>query len=498
MYKTLIIDGYVDEPSCLGVPPFISPYVRYIFGLLKSSGKEIKTKYISIDELRKIENYNENYLADFNLVIVFAGLTVPGKYFNAKPITFKELKNFRKTCKTQTLILCGPIWRGYQYIGGKKAYEYCLDNFDFVIKGYPETGLKSFLETGNVKDKIFQRDYNDINVYCTKGSEVVRFHPYFPYLICEVETFQGCRRDENCSFCIEGLNKKVIYREEEDIINEVIELYKNGVRYFRIGNQTDIFSYKFDNKPNFKSIKKIFKQIREKCPDIKVLHTDNASPAVITNYKESEYIIQTLVDYTTSGNSLPLGLESADEKVIRFNQLNSTPEETLEAMKLINKYGNRRGNNGLPQLLPAVNFIYGLLGENRKTWKLNYEFLKRILDEGLLLRRINLRQAMIFKGTKLDKYINLKKFKKFKNHFLYMKEKIRKEIDRKMLKRVLPLNTILKDVRFEKFDKNVTFGRQLGSYPILVGVRGKLELEKFYDVKIVDYGFRSVTGELVN
>jgi radical SAM superfamily enzyme with C-terminal helix-hairpin-helix motif len=29
-----ILDGYVDEPACLGVPPYISPYIRTVAGAL--------------------------------------------------------------------------------------------------------------------------------------------------------------------------------------------------------------------------------------------------------------------------------------------------------------------------------------------------------------------------------------------------------------------------------------------------------------------------------
>lgn len=28
----VVIDGYVDEPAVLGVPPYVSTYVRYVAG----------------------------------------------------------------------------------------------------------------------------------------------------------------------------------------------------------------------------------------------------------------------------------------------------------------------------------------------------------------------------------------------------------------------------------------------------------------------------------
>ena len=33
-----ILDGYVDEPACLGVPPYISPYIRTVAGALLAHG----------------------------------------------------------------------------------------------------------------------------------------------------------------------------------------------------------------------------------------------------------------------------------------------------------------------------------------------------------------------------------------------------------------------------------------------------------------------------
>ncbi len=32
--EAYILDGYVDEPACLGVPPYVSPYIRTVAGAL--------------------------------------------------------------------------------------------------------------------------------------------------------------------------------------------------------------------------------------------------------------------------------------------------------------------------------------------------------------------------------------------------------------------------------------------------------------------------------
>jgi radical SAM superfamily enzyme with C-terminal helix-hairpin-helix motif len=43
-------------------------------------------------------------------------------------------------------------------------------------------------------------------------------------------------------------------------------------------------------------------------------------------------------------------------------------------------------------------------------------------------------------------------------------------------------------------DGNTTFGRQIGSYPLLVGIPARLDLGTFVDVRVIGYGTRSVTA----
>ena len=38
----IILDGYVDEPACLGVPPYISPYIRTVAGMLITHGFTVR------------------------------------------------------------------------------------------------------------------------------------------------------------------------------------------------------------------------------------------------------------------------------------------------------------------------------------------------------------------------------------------------------------------------------------------------------------------------
>jgi radical SAM superfamily enzyme with C-terminal helix-hairpin-helix motif len=63
-----------------------------------------------------------------------------------------------------------------------------------------------------------------------------------------------------------------------------------------------------------------------------------------------------------------------------------------------------------------------------------------------------------------------------------------------MLRRVAPVGTVLPDVHLEYHEGGRTFGRQLGTYPLLVGLPGERPLGRTVDVAVVDHGYRSVTG----
>ena len=83
-----------------------------------------------------------------------------------------------------------------------------------------------------------------------------------------------------------------------------------------------------------------------------------------------------------------------------------------------------------------------MLGERRETLEYNFNYLKDILDAGLLLRRINIRQVLSlgsYPAAKTDY-----------GSFLKYKEKINEEINRPLLKRVFPVGTVIRNVLLER------------------------------------------------
>ena len=481
--KVAIVDGYVDEPSCLGVPPYISPYPRYIYGMLKYF--KVNPAYYTIDQVR--DSIFE--LERFDLLIFIAGIAVPGKYLGGNPMSLKDLKDF-SNLKSEK-ILVGPITLEIDSKDRKNLEEF------YTIIDYPfERRLFEHLSKILKKEVKIERDRNFVNRFAILGAEVVRFHPDYPHVICEIETYKGCYWGR-CSFCIERFHRLEM-RNPKAVIDEISALYKNGVRFFRLGNQTDFFTYMADfrydiPKPNPEFMKSFHRAIWKMCPKIRTLHLDNVNPKTIAEYpKESREIVKTIIIYQTPGNVGAMGLESADERVVRENYLCANPEEVKFAIKVFNEFRSV-GYNGLPCFLPGINFVIGLKGETKRTFEKNYEFLRTLLEEDLWVRRINIRQVKVFRGTPMEKF-GYKNVLRHKRYFKVFKERVRKEIDREMLRRIVPVGRMLTDLRCEVKRGRVTFARQLATYPLLVGVLGEYERNTFLDVRVVDYGQRSITA----
>ncbi len=510
MTSVVILDGYIDEPTCLGVPPYISPYPRYIAGAIWSFEPFADIKYYTIDQLRN----NQSLLLNFNqcdMLITIAGMAVPGRYLGGYPASPGELTRFLYHIKKPLKILCGPAARyGFGMAGGKRTKHLQPREpiFDGEISGDPEIVITNLLKNQYNLEEIDlsqkRRNASEIKSFAVQGAQIITQHPYYPnQLLAEIETYRGCPRSiiGGCSFCSEPSKGLPDFREQIDIHNEIKALYHHGLQHIRLGSQPCIFSYKSHHatidpvpKPNPSELQELFVGIRFVAPDLKTIHIDNANPGVLSKYpEECRQIAQIIVDNHTSGDVAALGVESVDPLVIEENNLKATSEDVLQAIRLLNEIGGAQGKNGMPELLPGLNFLFGLKGETMETFQLDYLFLKKILQEQLLLRRINIRQVIPIAGTPMDE-IGIRMVQKHHKQFQRFKRRIQTEVEQPLLRRLLPIGTILTDVIAEKHDGNITFGRQMGSYPLLIGIPGRLTIGKGYTVKVIDYGFRSITA----
>ncbi|MBN1860528.1 MAG: radical SAM protein [Candidatus Thermoplasmatota archaeon] len=510
MLHVSILDGYVDEPTCLGVPPYISPYPRYIAGAVWDFDPHATVSYITIDQLRN-DSALLRSIASSDVLVVIAGMSVPGRYLSGYPVSPQELVRFFSDVQKPVKLLCGPAARyGFGMSGGKRVTdtEFVHQVFDIIVKGDGEIVVSDLLKNKLKSDAIdpaqCRKNPQAIKTYAIRGAALVTQHPFYPdHLITEIETYRGCPRSitGGCSFCSEPSKGVPSFRTIKEIYGEITALYTSGIRHFRIGNQPCLFSYLAHGsgeqefpRPNPAALEKLFSSIRTAAPDLKTLHIDNANPGVIARYpKECRSIAKSIIKYHTPGDIAAFGVESVDPVVIKKNNLKASAEEIFAAIRLLNEVGSRRGKNGLPELLPGLNFVFGLDGETKSTFALDYNFLKKLYEEHLLVRRINLRQVIPIPGTRMYES-GEKNVKKHKAEFQRFKRKVRETIERPMLQRLAPEGTLLSEVFTEAYEGKLTFARQMGSYPLLVGIPGVYPLHRFYNVKIVAYGYRSLTG----
>ena len=324
-----------------------------------------------------------------DMMVVLSGMSVPGRYLRGMPASRRELLQLLEGFRGET-VLGGPAALD-QELKGRFHHAHYMDAASAVF---------DLLETGKARERW--RNLEEWERWMMNGVDCVLSHPDHPQpLIAELETYRGCIRYVNggCSFCVEPLKGRPVCREPRDIVAEAKALRERGVVNFRLGAQTCIISYKAEldgtdcPRPNPVALEELLSGMSSLGPE--VLHVDNANPAVIARHsQESELILRSLAKHCTPGNVLALGMETADPDVVEANNLNATPEEVLLSVRAINRIGGERGVNGLPLLLPGINVLVGLEGERKETLDIDLRFLQGIVDEGLMLRRINIRQVI--------------------------------------------------------------------------------------------------------
>lgn len=139
----------------------------------------------------------------------------------------------------------------------------------------------------------------------------------------------------------------------------------------------------------------------------------------------------------------------------------------MRAIDNVNEAGAGVGPRGLPVLLPGLNLIYGLPGETHRTHYENLRWLVRILDDGYLCHRINVRQALAHPGTPFAEAHN-KEEPPSVEHFDTWKADISYVFDQPMKARVYPAGRKVHGLHSFFVTSRGTWYRRLGSYSIQV------------------------------
>src|SRR6056297_3297801 len=268
--KTFLLDGYLDEPSALGVPPYISPHIRYVYGALRQAGiQKDYINYTTIDQFRDDWDHNVENIESYDLFIIIAGTTVPGNYLGGRPISLAEIKKLGDNVFYPTKVLGGPITLVKNKVTG----------YDILTRETAALDIYSRLKNTDF-DKLKKTAADHISRWAKLGAKLTKRHPSYPNVVCELETFRGCPRSRHCAFCSERLKEKTYQRQPEQVIAEIKSLAHSGNHYYRLGCQTDLLLYQARPiseglKPSPETIKKLYSGIREADPELKVLHLDN-------------------------------------------------------------------------------------------------------------------------------------------------------------------------------------------------------------------------------
>ncbi|MGW3952900.1 radical SAM protein [Streptomyces sp. NPDC004752] len=500
MQPVVILDCFTVEPSGLGVPPYLSTYVRNAWSALRRARPEAEVRYLTIDDVRwclaggrptveppqsdpltystTVNRDNAvQLLRDAEIVVVVAGDAVPSVHLHAVNGSLQEITR-ALACTRGLRFLLGPL---STYAVAAPA-EYA-GLFDAV---HTHTVTSGDILLGS----HCPADYGQMRRERDSFTGLVEQLPWRP--IAELELYRGCTRRKFCNFCNEPAKSPLVaFREVDDITAEVKQLYAAGIRNFRLGQQTCFFSYRNRDE---EAIRTLLSGIRDNCPDLEVLHIDNADPLAVAS-PVGRRIAKLVADYCTEGNCAPMGIESFDPVVIEHNTLTCTPEILMRAVEHVNEAGAARGPGGLPMLLPGLNLIYGLPGETHCTHAANLQGLAAILDADLLCHRTNVRLARAFPGTPLAALGALEPLPSAE-HFATWKADIDYTWDQPMKERVYPTGLRVPGLHSYFIGQGGTWWRRLGSYSIQIVEReAAVPLGTTADLVVTGHAPRMIYGE---
>lgn len=469
---TAIVDCYTVEPSGLGVPPYLSGYARQAFSALTAAYPDSDVRYLTVDDVRWCWNGGRPFvpaplsdqltysatvnrddalkiLADAEAVVVIAGDAVPSVHLQARNGSPEEIADVLRLAGG-TRVLIGPLAsqmpadRGGTGIGFDAVHTHSVTSADLLA--------------GSRMAAPYGRLAADRGSYTGLVAQLC-WRP-----VAEVELYRGCTRRRFCSFCNEPVkNPLVSFRDPADVLAEIALLYGAGARNFRLGQQTCFFSYL---NRDADAIGRLLAGIREECPDLEVLHIDNADPLAVAS-RSGARIARLVAEYCTEGNCAPMGIESFDPAVIEANALTCTPEILLRAVANVNQAGAHAGPSGLPVLLPGLNLVYGLPGETHRSHHENLSWLVRILEGGYLCHRVNVRQAHAYPGTALSAG-QPAAAPPSAEHFTAWKADVSYVFDQPMKQRVYPVGMTIPGMHSFFVTSRGTWHRRLGSYSIQV------------------------------
>ena len=230
----------------------------------------------------------------------------------------------------------------------------CIGFFDYIVMGEGEKIITSILNGFTRPGIITASRIRDLDTIPFPAWDKLA-HPFSKLLFAGerygetseaaiVIASRGC--PFNCAFCANIYHTPVVFRSVDNIINEIEELIKRGIHYFRF--EDDNFT--------------LHPQLFNLCialGKLNIHYKVHARADMVTKERCQ------LLSQTGCAEHM-LGVESADQRVLDLNNKKTTVEDNRNAIRLIKEAG----------MLVKTYWVMGLPGETDETLELNKQFVR--------------------------------------------------------------------------------------------------------------------------
>lgn len=298
------------------------------------------------------------YLAS---VVEKAGYSVKVMDFRRAVGDLPEAKFYGFSCTTPQVVQAKEIAKrvkGITIAGGAHPTllpNDCIKHFDYVVVGEGEKIILDIL-AGTVEKGIVKapRIKNLNEIPYPDWTKVA--HPFSNTL------FAGERYGEGelaatliasrgcpflCGYCANLFRSPVVYRSVENIIGELLVLIEMGIKHFRFEDDN------FTIHPDFAELCYALKDLN--------IHYKCHTRSDLLLSKKAQLL-------KVSGcEECGLGVESADDRVLKINRKHQNTEQNAEAVKILEN----------SHIRAKTYFMAGLPGETEETLQLNMEFMRK-------------------------------------------------------------------------------------------------------------------------
>lgn len=279
----------------------------------------------------------------------------------------------------------------------------------------------------------------------------------------------GC--NNFCSYCIVPyVRGRERSRMPSDIIAECKQLISEGYKYITLlGQNVNSYGNDFEDKNiNFAYL----------LNEVSKLDGDFRIKFMTSHPKDlSKEVVDAIANNEKIAKVIHLPIQSGSNEILKSMNRNYTREHYLDLIKMIRT---------IPNVYISTDIIVGFPGETEKDFEDTCDLVKTVRYDGVFAFMFSKRS-----GTKADKMENQisEETKKERIHkLLEITKSITKEKNKELIGAIL--NTIAVKDTADGFEVMTDSGKT-------VYVNTKLEINKFYKVKIVKFAYNKLFAELV-